>query len=190
MDYGLLNLGSEKLVARYVGPAEWMAFNESVLRESLASLQGQSWGARELVPEKLEWSATRSDADGRGILPVPAGWMVTSSGPSRCPGLPQPATVSTALPADDFAFALRAAAWPAGDVVPEAAAARCSSRRGSLGAASYVTRAEWLGVPYVIEGVFALIGPGQVVQLEVSSTDDKTLVARALLAAWLQRAAQ
>ena len=31
MDYAVLDLGSEKLVARYVGPAEWMAFNESVL---------------------------------------------------------------------------------------------------------------------------------------------------------------
>jgi S1-C subfamily serine protease len=42
VEYGLLDLGAEKLVARYVGSAEWLAFNESVLRESLASLQGQA----------------------------------------------------------------------------------------------------------------------------------------------------
>src|SRR2546426_19844 len=41
IDYAVLDLGAEKLVARYIGPAEAIAFNESALRESLASLEGQ-----------------------------------------------------------------------------------------------------------------------------------------------------
>ena len=41
MQYGILELGAEKLVARYVGSAEQLAYNESVLRESLLSLEGQ-----------------------------------------------------------------------------------------------------------------------------------------------------
>ena len=36
-----VDIGPEKLVARYVGSSERMAFNESVLRESLSSLQAQ-----------------------------------------------------------------------------------------------------------------------------------------------------
>jgi hypothetical protein len=72
MDYAVLDLGSEKLVARYVGPPEWMAFNESVLRESLSSLQGQRFVVRELVPvEKLEWSTTLPATNGQSALPVP-----------------------------------------------------------------------------------------------------------------------
>ena len=58
MDYAVADLGPEKLVARYVGPAEPMAFNESVLRDSLLSLQGQRLTAPELPPpDKLTWSA-------------------------------------------------------------------------------------------------------------------------------------
>jgi hypothetical protein len=41
MAYGVLDLGREKIVARYVGPIEQMAFNESVLRQSLASIEGE-----------------------------------------------------------------------------------------------------------------------------------------------------
>ena len=191
MDYAVLDLGSEKLVARYVGPAEWMAFNESVLRESLASLQGQRFVVRELVPvEKLEWSTPPPAANGQSALPVPAGWIVAPGGPSPCPGLPQPSTVTEAFPADDFTFVLRAAVWSAGDVVPDAAASACSSSRGALGGASYTSRADWLGVSYVIEGTFTSVGPRQVVQLEVLSTDQKNTFARALLAVWLKKATE
>ena len=49
MDHAVVDLGPEKLVARYVGPAEPMAFNESVLRDSLLSLQGQRFTAAELL---------------------------------------------------------------------------------------------------------------------------------------------
>ena len=86
MDYAVVDLGSEKLVARYVGPAEPMAFNESVLRESLLSLQGQRFTAAELPPaDKLTWSAI-ADASGRGVLPVPAGWVLEPGRPAPCRG--------------------------------------------------------------------------------------------------------
>jgi S1-C subfamily serine protease len=190
MDYAVLDLGSQKLVARYVGPAEGMAFNESVLRESLASLQGQRFIGRELVPAAtLEWSTVSAAARSESALPVPAGWIVAPGGPLPCPGLPQPAAVTAASPPEDFAFVLRAAVWSTGDVAPDAAASACSSRRGSLGGASYVSRVDWLGVSYVIEGVFTRIGPRQV-QLEVLSTDQKSAGARALLAVWLKKATE
>ena len=190
MDYAVLDLGSEKLVARYVGPEEWMAFNESVLRESLASLQAQRFLAEELVPvEKLEWS-TAPAANGQSVLPVPVGWIVEPGRPSPCPGLPQPSTMTAAFPAHDFTVVLRAAVWSTGDVVPDAAASACSSRRGSLGGASYTSRGAWLGVSYFIEGAFTRVGPKQVVQLEVLSTDQKSAFARALLTVWVKKATE
>ena len=98
--------------------------------------------------------------------------------------------VTAASPPDDFAFILRAAVWSAGDIAPDAAASACSSRRGSLGGASYVSRVDWLGVSYAIEGVFTRVGQRQV-QLEVLSTDQNcAAAARALLAVWLKKATE
>ena len=186
MDYAVMDLGPEKFVARYVGPAEAMAFNESVLRESLVSLQGQRFAAAELPPaDKVTWS-TMSDASGRGVLPVPAGWVLEPGRPAPCRGMPAPTMVATAFPARDASVVLRAAVWPA-DVVPDASAQACASRRGSLGAASYATSTAWLGVSYVIEGAFTRAGASQVVQLEVLATEPQSTFARALLGIWLKK---
>ena len=187
MEYAVLQMGAEKLVARYVGPAEWMAFNESVLRESLASLQAQPLLAGALVPvEKLDWAAP-APASGRGIVTMPAGWVVEPGSPSRCPGLPEPGAAVSASPAQDFTVVVRAAVWPAGGADPDSAAAHCSSRRGSFGEASYSSGDTWLGTPYVVEGAFVRAGSSEVVQLEVVSTDQKSVYAHALLAAWVKK---
>ena len=50
MEYGILELGAEKLVARYVGSAEQLAYSESVFRDSLLSLDGQRLIAGSLPP--------------------------------------------------------------------------------------------------------------------------------------------
>ena len=187
MDYAVVDLGAEKLVARYVGTAEAMAFNESVLRDSLASLQGQKLLAGDLAPvETLAWS-TPPAAAGPGAVPMPAGWIAEPGSPSLCPGLAKPATVASATPPHQFTVVMRAAVWPAADVVPDAAA--CSARRGSLGDASYALRQAWLGVSYVVDGVFIRAGAAQVMQLEVLSTDQNSAYASALLAAWVKTAA-
>jgi hypothetical protein len=186
MDYAVMDLGPEKLVARYVGPAEAMAFNESVLRESLLSLQGQRFAAAELPSaDEVTWS-TISDASGRGVLPVPAGWVLEPGRPAPCRGMPAPSMVATAFPARDASIVVRAAVWPA-DIAPDAAAQACSSRRGSLGAGSYASTAAWLGVSYAIEGTFTRTGPSQVVQLEILATEPRTAFARALLGIWLKK---
>jgi S1-C subfamily serine protease len=186
MDYAVLDLGSEKLVARYVGLAESMAFNEAVLRQSLVSLQGQRLiVGGPVVAERLEWSTPPSAS--RQTVALPTGWIVEPGGPTPCPSLPQPSTTSTASPFGDFTVALRAAVWSAGNVVPEAAVSTCSLRSGSLGGTSYTSRAVWLGVPYVIEGAFARVGQRAIVQLEVLSTDQKSTIARTLLAVWLRK---
>jgi hypothetical protein len=190
MDYALLDLGQEKLVARYVGSAESMAYNESVLRESLASLQGQVFGPRPMrLPGDAEWSATASIGDVRS-LPVPAGWIAAATGPAGCPALPQPSAVTSVFSPEDSTVSMRAALFAADTIVPDTAAVRCSARRGALGATSYVSRADWLGVSYVIEGAFVATPSGQVAQLEVSAPVDNVTAARALLAAWARRVAR
>jgi hypothetical protein len=164
-----------------------MAFNESVLRQSLASLEGQ----RSLVSEpasieKLEWS-TGLPANGQRALPLPVGWIVEPSGPSTCPGVPPQNAVVAAFPPHDFTIVLRAAVWSGSDLVPNAAASACSSVRGPQGQASYASRGDWLGVSYVIEGIFIAAGPREVIQLEVMSPDQKRPLARALLGVWIKK---
>jgi len=183
MDYAIRDLESEKLVGRYVGPAEWLAFNESVLRESLGSLQGRRFAAAQLAPEKLSWS-TAPGASAESSAPMPTGWVVVPGARSACSGLPQPPVATEASPPQDSTIMLRAAVWPTSDVAPAAAASGCSSRRASLGEASYAQSTTWLGVPYVIEGVFARIG-SRLVRLEVLSTEERSAVAHGLLAVWL-----
>jgi hypothetical protein len=181
MESAVLDLGAEKLVARYVGPAEQMAFNESILRTSLAELAGDRLLSAELQSvEKLEWS-TRSDSH----VAMPAGWVIEQGGPTRCSGLPPPTSTISTSPAGDFTIVLRASVWSAEFALDRAAAA-CSSRRGTLEESSYVAAAEWLGVSYTVEGVFARVG-SRTVQLEVVAPARKNLLARALLAQSLKK---
>ena len=188
MEYGILELGAEKLVARYVGSAEQLAYSESVFRDSLLSLDGQRLIAGSLPPvETLEWSQPPAAA-GQLNLPLPAGWVVEPSAPSPCMGLPRATVVAAAYPDNDVTVALRGAVLDTTNVAPEDAAAACSSRRGSSGAASYALSADWLGVSYSIEGAFIRVGTRQLMQLEVISPNQKAPFARALLAEWLKKA--
>jgi S1-C subfamily serine protease len=188
LEYAIVDLGAEKLVARYVGTPEQLAFNASVLRESLTSLEGSRFlvGGVDRV-DSLAWSAAPI---GQRLLPAPSGWIAEASGPSPCAGLPPPAAVTTLFPAGDSTITMRAALWAQTDIRPDAAASSCSPRRGSAGNASYASAADFLGVSYLIEGAFASIGNGQVIQLEVVAPDRKSAFARGLLAAWLTKATQ
>jgi S1-C subfamily serine protease len=187
VDYAVLDLGREKLVARYVGFSEAMSFNESVLRESLSSLQAQRFVPVDRVAiETLEWSRQ----NGRSVVPVPADWTTEPGRPSSCAGLPQPTGFSTASPAHDLTFMLRAAVWPEGAIVPDTAAAACSPQRGSVEGASYALRGDGLGITYVVEGVFVRIGSNQVIQLEILATEQQAPLARALLAVWVKKSSE
>jgi hypothetical protein len=182
LTYAVMDLGREKVVARFVGPAEQLAFNESVLRDSLASVEAQRLLAGEPdAIEKLEWHAVSAERR----VPVPVGWIVETGGPSSCTGLSNPGAAGSAVPFRDFTVALRVAIWPAA-VVPEEAASRCSAQSGSLGQASYTTRTDWLGVSYAIEGVFVRAG-SQVIQLEALGPEQRSAYTRALLTAWAKR---
>ena len=176
MQYGILDLGTEKLIARYVGSAEQVAYNESVLRGSLLSLDGQRLMSGEAVSaDSVEWRGT-----------LPAGWVVEPGTPSPCAALTPWSGVMAAYPARDLTLALRHGTWDAEAVSPQQAAASCSSRRGLLGDSSYARRTEWLGVSYAIEGVFVRAG-SRLHQMEVISTEGRAAVARALLVDWIKR---
>ena len=185
MSSAVLDLGAEKLVARYVGSADAMAFNESIVRASLAGLAGDRLLTGELASaDAFGWSG-RPDSP----VPLPTGWIVEPGSPTRCSGLPVPATAVSTYPAADFTMAVRVAAWPAVDVSLDKAASACGTRRGTLAGASYASTADWLGVSYSIEGVFIRVG-ARALQLEVLSPARQSAVARAVLAAAAAKAAE
>jgi hypothetical protein len=180
-----MELGAEKLIARYIGSAEHIAYNEGVLRDSLASLEGRPLISGNLNPvQGLQWTPSAWRAAQKGI-PIPVGWFTDQGAPSLCRGLPQTRAAVALYPGRDFTIALRAAVWNAENVALEDAAVACSPRRGTAGAASYAVRTEWLGVSYSIEGTFVRLG-GQLVQLEVITPDQKSAYGRALLSAWIK----
>jgi len=188
MDYALLDLGAEKLVARFVGPTADVAFNESVVRQSLASLEGQRLMTTDPDPvEKVEWAPV---AVGNGLnrVPLPVGWVVEPSAPSACQGLPQATAAAAASPTRDFTVVLRVAIWADGGIVPDEVASACSARRGPFGSASYASRGDWLGVSYTTEGVFIQAAARQIVQLEAITPAPRNAYAHALLAAWIKKA--
>ena len=179
MQYGILDLGQEKLIARYVGSPEHIAYNESVLRSSLLSLEGQRlMSGKPVNPATLEWDA--------GGLPV--GWVKEPGPPLPCAALRAPDGGAAAYPAGDLTLAMRRAIRNSETASTQQAAASCSARRGSQGESSYVQRVEWLGVSYVIEGVFVREG-SRLVQLEVISPEAEAPLARALLAASIKKSA-
>ena len=186
MDYAILDLGAEKLVARYIGPAPQVAFNAALLRESLIGVEGQPIVGTDLERvETLRWIVAPA-TDGKSRVPVPGGWVVEPGAPSSCTGLPPASAVIAAVAPRDFTVNVRAAVWSAAEFAPEQAAAMCSPGRHRAPSASYASRAEWLGVPFLMEGTFIRTGPGQITQLEVMAPDQKGAFVHALLATWIK----
>ncbi|HEV8394620.1 MAG TPA: trypsin-like peptidase domain-containing protein [Vicinamibacterales bacterium] len=182
-----LDLGREKLVARYIGSRDQIAFNESVLRESLASLEAEAM-IREPDPlARMEWASTLA-GDGQRPLPVPVGWLVESGSPTACARLSMPEAAGSAVSVRDFTVALRIAVWPAA-VMPDEVSAACWASRGSLGSASYLSRSERLGIAYSAEGIFLRSGQ-RVLQVEVMAPAQQSAYARALLARWVKQATE
>jgi S1-C subfamily serine protease len=189
MHYGIIELGAEKLIARYVGSEEQLAYNESVVRDSILSLDGRRLIAGEMRSiDGFEWVQAGGSVAALNV-PMPAGWVLEPGAPTVCTSLPQASTTGAMYPANDVTLALRAAVWDSATISPEDAAGACSARRGSGAAASYTQRADWLGVSYSIAGTFIRVGSRQM-QLEVISPDRKSPIARALLAAWIKQVAR
>ena len=186
MIYAIVDLGREKLVGRFVGSAEQVAFNESVLRASLISLEGRPLIAGGALSPPPDWSIAMA-SDGQPLVPFPTGWILEPSAPTSCRGVAAVDTQGGATLPQDFTLVLRVGVWNASTIVPDQASAACSSRRGSLGASSYVLRADWMGVSYTIEGVFVRVGTQRMLQMEVLSTDATASFARALFADWVKR---
>ena len=190
MVYAVFDLGEkEKLVARYLGEAEQVAFNRGALQTSLASMEPE----RLLVDEvraapHVEWEAASlpgARSSGLAQVTMPTEWILEPGTPFPCPGAPPVEVALAASPPGDFTVSLRAAWWPTRKDTPETAASSCSNRRGSLGETSYTFGADWLGIPYTVQGSFVSVGEG-LLQLEVVAPAEKAGHLAEIFSAWVR----
>lgn len=187
MEYALFESGHEKVLARFWGRADDVAFNRSVLRRSLDSLWIEPLLVRELEeavpPESVEWARRSLRSPSSPPVTMPAGWDEELVAPFPCEGLPPMDSVLAASPPGDFTVSFRVAWWDRSRD-PSSAAAACAGRPPPPGSGEYGYRVEWLGVTYVMNGAFVPRGEGTL-QLEVISPVDKAGFIRALGAAWM-----
>ena len=173
LEYAVLDLGRERLVARFVGPPLAVAYNRSVLRRSLESLEADRLLTAEVaapVLVRMEHAAlTHPRAP---AIYLPTGWgRETAEGTGLSQRGPADAGVASS-PEGDFTVVCRTLWWetkeaPSGPAEP----------------ASYRRREERLGVAYEIEGAFFPFGPG-LLQIEFQEPEVKAKFIEGLFASW------
>jgi S1-C subfamily serine protease len=171
IEYALLDLGPEKVVARYVGPPDAMAFNLSVLRGSLESLEADPLLTEEVrgpLPAALARVATRVPGAPEAL--VPEGFWHAASPRGACGALPEPDAGLLASPEGDFTVTFRWRYWRQAPASAETAAAGCRPFEARAGA--FAGRAERLGSVYAVEGAFRPVGEG-LLGLEVEALAEK-----------------
>ncbi len=180
MGYAIVDLGPEKVVARYTGPPAQVAFNRSVFGGSLESLEADALLTAEVaapLPAALESLRLLHRAADLG--PYPAGWYAEPSDFSGCAGLPAPEGAIALSPEGDFTVALRVGWWRAPAPGRDAALAACGAARDF-----YAFRDERLGVVRHLQGSF-LARDGVLWGFEMATPLAKHPFVRDLFGTWI-----
>jgi S1-C subfamily serine protease len=107
VEYALLDLGPEKLAARFVAPPDQVAFNLSVIRASLQSLEAERILTDALVaPASAELNPTTLRDPRAPEVAMPARFVTDETPGVVCPLAPA-ASVLSASPAGDFSVSFR-----------------------------------------------------------------------------------
>ena len=196
-EYAIVDGGKEKVVARYLGPADAVAFNLGLIRRSLDSLEA----ARMLVDLPVRPPAAGTPAlvvtdfpEGEGQVLAPAGWSREREARSACGRLPPPDNGLASSPPQDYTLVLRALRWTrAGPELGQAVSA-CGQGGGgraglsATGQPEYAERFERLGVPIEIRGVLVSRGP-ETLLLELEAPVAKLPIVEVLYERWIREIA-
>jgi len=186
MEYAVVSLASEHLVARYVGPPDLLAFNRSVLRASLDSLEADPLLVDRFdSPRALVLTAGPFLPPEGPIVRLPAAWILDTGLPWSCGGGSAPQSWIGASPADDFTVSVRLAWWSAARPDPATRAEACGGAQNPDGPPTYRARTDRYGVTYATEGGFLALTNGGVLQYELHAPERSFPAVRQSLAAWL-----
>jgi serine protease Do len=166
IEYAIFQNGPEKVVLRYTGPAETIAFNRSLLKESLSGARVDSLLESPirgpLDAASLSWEAFDLSDPAEGSLSFPRGWEQERTAPFPCRGLPGVAAALAASPPGDFRISLRGG-WRSEGLDAASAAKACGGKPGS---STYSYSVDYLGMRYLVSGAFHERGEG-LFQLEL-----------------------
>ncbi|HET7295373.1 MAG TPA: trypsin-like peptidase domain-containing protein [Vicinamibacteria bacterium] len=173
VEFAVMGLGKERLLARYTGPADVVAYNRSVVRRSLGSLSAERLIAQAVTaPLEAVFEPVPLASAGTLRVPMPVGWTREPALEAQPRDLPAPDAVLSASPPGDFSVTLRALWW---------------RRMGSV-SSPYRRETSLLGTVYVETGVFRPVGGG-VLLLEARAPREKAPLVATLFDEWTTQSA-
>jgi hypothetical protein len=180
MMYAIADLGDEVVVARYVASADDVAFNFSVLRDSLLSLEATLLTPHPLdAPLGVQMSAVPAAGERPPIAVVPANTSVELAVSAGCGGSTAPAGSLVATLDVDFTVRFVASWWAAGTSATDL-------KRECLGpdAAASTLRTKHFGVTWVAERIVVTTAAGLPALLESWAPEAESPHTRDALLAW------
>jgi hypothetical protein len=179
------DLKKEKVVARYLGPADAVAFNLGLLRRSLRSLEAEPMLA-ELPVRPIDPAFEPAPfPGGRGeTVPVPAGWVLEPVEFAACEALPPADSGLAARHPTDYRLVFRALRWST--ALDARAIARCGQGQGATG---FTRPFQRLGVDVEVHGSF-VTGAGETLLLEAEAPAASMPVLLSALEGWVRRVAR
>jgi hypothetical protein len=188
VEYAIVDLGREKVVARFLAPPDDMAFNLGLVRRSLEGLEAERLLTREVrSPLRAALEAVPfPGATAGAAIPWPAGWVSEPTTSASCEKAPAAESGLAASPPGDFTVVLRALGYGRA-IPPEALVRACGGSRGQGN--SYIQRSSRLGVPLATWGVVLARGE-ETLLLEAEAPEGKAPLVRELFEAWVRQVAQ
>jgi len=192
VEYAIVDLGGEKVVARYLGPADAVAFNLGLVRRSLRSFEAAPLLAT-LPLKSLQGAAgsllePTSFTNGDGSVVVPRAWSREPATDAACEALP-PADAGLLLRhPSDYTLILRALRFKGGGPALGATLAACAAGRSEAGRAAYGFRVDRLGVPLAVRGEL-VERRGDSLLLELQAPIAKLPLVEELYAGWVRQIA-
>ncbi|HYN04984.1 MAG TPA: trypsin-like peptidase domain-containing protein [Vicinamibacteria bacterium] len=195
IEYAIVDQGNENVVARYLGPADAVAFNLGLIRRSLRSLEaGQMLLNLPPRPLVAGYPALErvSLPEGEGQVLAPAGWSREPARQSACRRLPAPDNGLASSHPSDYTLVLRALRWTGGRPALVQAVEACGAGAGrgapGTGESRYALRFARLGVPIEARGI--LVGrEGETLLLELEAPVAKLPIVEGLYDHWVREVA-
>lgn len=198
VEFAIVDLGREKVVARHLGPADAVAFNLGLLRRSLASLEASPMLGEPPLrplpggPELALEPAAFPQAQGRVL--VPSGWVQEPAGGPACGALPPAAGGIAVTHPGDFTLVLRALRYADAPARIALSLEQCGTgaraARAEAGGAAVTSsfRFDRLGVAVAVREV-VLPAEGGSLLLELEAPVAKLPIVDELFASWVRRLA-
>ena len=187
VDYVLYNFGGEMLLARYEGLLDDVAFNRSIIRESLTSIEAEPILTDSIVEkiksEEISWENKALPNPLAPTISWPVDWRTEVSAPFRCAALSSVESALSSAHPGDFTVSFRAGWWPR--LIDHLnAAAMCGVTDSKRKSSTYTYVLERLGTRYIVEGIF--LERDGTLQLEFVSPETKYLLVRDVGRQWIE----